>query len=343
MRIVNLYDKEDLRIEDVKKPECNSGFALIKMIKCGICGSDVNAYLKTNPTVNYPIIGLGHEGIGEIEELLDDDTDFKIGDRVVIEPYIPCMKCNMCKNERFNNCENLKVSGVHTNGVMSGYFLHPLKLIYKIPDKLTDSEACLVEPLTISLHALFRANVKAEENVVIFGAGTIGALASLAANAYGANVNIVDVNNKRLEYIKSLGIENIINSTQEDLIKTLRENCCGRLPSVMIDCTGSNAILENIHEYVEHGARVVWVGWPKKNIKLNQTKCMQKELSIFASRNSNNKFPEAINLLSNKIIPSVELITDEIKVDELETMFIDLIQNPSNHLKVVVNLKDLLN
>lgn len=340
MRIVNLYDKEDLQIVEVPKPVLKPGFALIKMIKCGICGSDVNAYLKTNPTVNYPIVGLGHEGVGIIDEVADN-PNFNKGDRVVIEPYIPCMECNMCLKERYNNCENLRVCGVHTNGVMAGYFLHPLHLIHKIPDELPDKEACLVEPLTISLHALKRGGVSKGDNVVIFGAGTIGVLAALAANTYGANVMIVDVNNERLEFINKLGIEKIINPSKNNLIEKLRENCSGRLPNVMIDCTGATVILENVHEYVEHGANVVWVGWPKNPVLINQVRCMQKELTILASRNSNQKFPEAIDLLSSKKICSTELITDEIKVSELEDMLIDLINNPSDHLKVVVNLEDL--
>lgn len=341
MKIVNLLDYKTIEITEDKKPELKQGYAIVKMQKSGICGSDVTAFLKKNPTVIYPIQGLGHEGVGVIEEISNNTYDIKVGDRVTIEPYIPCDECDMCKIGRHNNCENLRVCGVHIGGVMRGYFQHPISLLHKIPDTVNDEFACLIEPLTISIHAVSRGQVVKDENVVIFGAGTIGVLAAFVVQDIGANAILVDIDQNRLDYAKEIGIKNTVNSTKEDLIEALKNNSGQKLPQVLIDCTGSKQVLQNIHEYVSHGARIVWVGWPHGNVEINQTKCMQKELSIFASRNSNHKFPEAIKMISEGRLPASKIITDEVSVNEISNILEELSNNPSDHLKVVVDLKSL--
>ncbi|MFR2691078.1 MAG: alcohol dehydrogenase catalytic domain-containing protein [Enterocloster bolteae] len=109
------------------------------------------------------------------------------------EPYVPCNKCHMCAAGRFNNCADLHVCGVHKDGMMSEYFLHPVQLLYKLPDELTFTHAALVEPLTIGLHGATRARVSRGEHCVVFGASIIGLMAAFACINYGATPILVDV------------------------------------------------------------------------------------------------------------------------------------------------------
>ena len=134
MRMLSIFEPGKLVMEDMPRPTLTPGHAIVEIEKCGICGSDVTAYSGKNPTMKYPIHGLGHEGVGTIVEIGENEEGFKVGDRVALEPYVPDFSCHMCKVGRFNNCADLHVCGVHKDGMMTEYFSHPIKLLYKFPE-----------------------------------------------------------------------------------------------------------------------------------------------------------------------------------------------------------------
>lgn len=339
MRALCVEGKEQLIMKDLLKPKCEEGCAVIKMVMCGICGSDVTAYRGINPTMKYPIDGIGHEGVGIIDEIDENnDKGLKAGDRVALEPYVPCNKCHMCKVGRFNNCADLRVCGVHKNGMMTEYFVHPVQLLYKIPDTLSFEQATLVEPLTIGLHAAHRARVIAGEYCVIFGAGTIGLLAAFACYEMRATPILVDIVEARLIRAKDLGIEHIFNSQSGDLVEYLKKITNGKLPEAMLECTGSPYVIKEMHNYVCHGGRIALVGWPHGAVEVNTIRCTQKELDIYPTRNSNAQFPTSMKLVNENKIPASKLITKVVTLDEVETTIKDMIKNPENYVKVVVKI-----
>lgn len=338
MRVLCLPEPGKLELQDLPMVQCHEGTAVVKMEMCGICGSDVTAYRGVNPTMRYPINGLGHEGVGVITEIGDNDKGLKIGDRVALEPYVPCNKCHMCGVGRFNNCADIRVCGVHKDGMMAEYFEHPIQLLYKLPDGLSWEHAALVEPLTIGLHAATRARVSKGEHVVVFGAGIIGLLAAFACINYGAVPILVDVLQKRLDYAAKLGVSCVFNSKDGGIEEHLREVTGGKLPEAMIDCTGAPVILENMHNYVCHGGRIALVGWPHNPVSINTVRCMQKELDICPSRNSNGKFPEAIRLVHENKVPTDEIITKLIGLSQVESTIQDMAKDPSGYMKVIVKI-----
>lgn len=338
MKVLCIEKPETLVMKDLPKPSAEKDKAVVKIEMCGICGSDVTAYRGVNPTMKYPVNGLGHEGVGVIEEIGENEQGLKAGDRVVLEPYVPCGKCHMCKAGRFNNCADIRVCGVHKDGMMADYFLHPNKLLYKIPDDMTFEHAALVEPFTIGLHAATRARVSAGEHVVIFGAGVIGLMASYACINYGATPILIDVVEARLDFAKEHGIPHVFNSKNGGVAEFLKEVTDGKLPEAMIDCTGAPAILANMHDYVCHGARIALVGWPHNPVEINTIRLMQKEIDICPSRNSNKKFPEAIQLIHENKLPADALITKVISLGEVEETIKDMIKAPSDYLKVIVEM-----
>lgn len=340
MKVLSIIEPGKLIIEDLPKVEISSGNAIVKMEKVGICGSDVNAYKGSNPTMKYPIHGMGHEGVGVIVEIDEkNEKGLKIGDRVALEPYVPDFTCHMCRVKRYNNCAHLQVCGVHKNGMMAEYFSHPVSLLYRIPDELDFLEAALVEPLTIALHGCTRARVSEGEYVVIFGAGTIGLMTGFACQSYGAKPIIVDILESRLEFAKSqLNMPYTFNSATGNVIEYLMEVTKGKLPEAMIECTGANAIIANMHDYVCHGGRIALVGWPKKTVEINQIRLMQKEIDICPSRNSCAKFPEAINLINSHTLPITKLISKTIEMNEAAATIEDMSKNPEKYLKVIINI-----
>ena len=340
MRMLSIFEPGKLVMEDMPSPTLTPGHAIVEIEKCGICGSDVTAYSGKNPTMKYPIHGLGHEGVGTIVEIGENEEGFKVGDRVALEPYVPDFTCHMCKVGRFNNCADLHVCGVHKDGMMTEYFSHPIKLLYKLPDTLSFQRAALVEPLTIGLHGATRARVSKGDHVVVFGAGTIGLMAAFACLSYEATPIIVDIVEERLEFAKKeLNMPYTFNSAKGDLVEFLKEVTNGKLCEAMIDCTGAQPILGEMHNYVCHGARIALVGWPHGLVTVNQTRLMQKEIDVCPSRNSCGKFPEAIKLMDEGVLPIDKLITKNIKLEDTEATIKDMMENPGDYLKVIIDIK----
>lgn len=319
---------------ECQKPK--PGHALIRMMYCGICGSDIGAYKGTNPTMRYPIMGMGHEGVGIVEEI-EPGSEIKVGDRVALEPYIPCGKCYICK-EGGNNCTDLHVSGVHCPCMMTEYYRHPVSLLHRIPDELTWERAVLTEPLTIALHGIQRAEVKAGDVCVITGAGPIGLLAALAAKAYGAVPVIMDVIESRLKFAGECGIENRFNNFEGGFEEYLCSLTCGRLADAMVECTGAPPILAKMHDYVRNSGRIALVGWPKDPLTVNTIRWMQKELSVRPSRNSHNNFPEALELIRTRAVPAERLLTKVIEFKDFEQTIKDMTEHPQNYMKVAVKI-----
>jgi len=172
----------------------------------------------------------------------------------------------------------------------------------------------------------------------VFGAGIIGLMAAFACINYGATPILVDVLQKRLDYAKELGVPCTFNSKDGNVEEYLREVTGGKLPEAMIDCTGAPVILENMHNYVCHGGRIALVGWPHDPVLINTVRLMQKEIDVCPSRNSNGKFPEAIGLVNEGKVPTDAIITKMIELDQVEDTIKDMIQSPSDYLKVIVNI-----
>lgn len=339
MRTLSIFKPGALVMEETVRPQLTPGNAIVKIEMCGICGSDVTAYSGRNPTMRYPIHGLGHEGVGIIAEIGENDQGLKPGDRVALEPYVPDFTCHMCQAGRFNNCAHLNVCGVHTDGMMTEYFSHPISLLYKLPEDMPWEKAALVEPLTIGMHGATRARVKAGEYVAVFGAGTIGLMAAFACRSYGATPILVDVVQPRLEFARDvLGMPYVYHSRNGGVEEFLAEVTGGKLCDAMIDCTGAQPVLGNMHNYVCHGGRIALIGWPHGQVTINQTRLMQKEIDVCPSRNSVAKFPEAIALIHKGELPIHKLLTKVIDLEQVEQTIQAMMLHPGDYLKVVAKI-----
>ena len=174
--------------------------------------------------------------------------------------------------------------------------------------------------------------------MVVFGAGVIGLMASFACINYGATPILVDIIQERLDEAKAMGVPYIFNSKNGDVEEYLKEVTNGKLPEAMIDCTGAPAILGKMHDYVCHGGRIALIGWPHDPVMINTVRLMQKEIDVLPSRNSNKKFPEAIKLIHEGKLPVDALTTRTCRLEEVETVIQDMIKNPADYLKVVVEI-----
>ena len=334
------YEKPwDVACVEQEKPVCKEGQALIRIMTAGICGSDIGAFRGTNGLVSYPRV-IGHELAGIIEDIDTENNPggFKVGDRDIIDPNLYCGHCYPCSIGRTNCCTDLHVLGVHVDGGMAEYFCHPTDMLVRMPEDMDWTLAAMAEPLTISLHGIHRGGLKEGEYVAIYGAGTIGVLAGMAAEAYGAHAIIIDLVQERLDFAKSVGIEYAINSGQEDPIAVIADITGGNMAQLVMECTGANACIRQTLDAVSNAGRITFTGWPKKETSIPTDMITKKEVDIRGARTSAGEFEEAIELIMSGKVDIRRILTKSVSMDEAPDTIIDIEKNPGNYLKVVVNV-----
>lgn len=342
MKAIKLEKPKDLTCLELEKPVPGPGEALIRVKTAGICGSDIGAYRGTNNLVSYPRI-IGHELAGVIEEIpADNPKGLKKGDKVIVDPYLYCGDCYPCRIGRTNCCTGLRVLGVHVDGGMAEYYCHPANMLVKMPEDMDWTDAAMAEPLTISLHGIHRGGLKAGEYCAVIGAGPIGLLAGMIAQAYGAHAVLLDLVQERLDFAKELGIEYAVNSGREDGVKRVAEITGGVMAQQVMECSGANAAVRSSLDLVSHAGRITLTGWPPRETPLPTDIITRKEIDIRGARTSAGEFEEAIELIYRKKVDVSKILTKTISMEEVPETVCDIEKNPGNYMKVVVKVDPAL-
>lgn len=334
MKAVYLESPGKIYLKEIEQPASTPGHAIIKVRAASICGSDVGAYRGHNVLVTYPRI-LGHEVAGEIVEIGPNDKGLRTGDRVILDPYIYCGTCYPCSIGRTNCCENLKVLGVHVDGGMAEYFSHPAHLLHKVPEDMSWDLIPLAEPLTIALHSIHRAQVKAGETIAIIGAGPIGLMAALVALEYGATPILIDILDERLDYAKSLGVTYTVNAQKEKVVEVIGEITKGVMAQAVIEASGANRAIRDTLDYASFAGRIVFTGWPKADTELPTALITKKELDLRGSRTSAGEFQEAIELIYSGKIRVEATISKTVSFEDLAQSVVDQSETPEKFLKII--------
>jgi 2-desacetyl-2-hydroxyethyl bacteriochlorophyllide A dehydrogenase len=325
MKAIVLEQPGQFRLLDVESPAPpGPNEALVRVLRVGICGTDLHAYEGKQPFFSYPRI-LGHELAVEIVVLgsSDQDTGLVVGDRCSVEPYLNCGHCLACKRGRTNCCLNMRVLGVHQDGGMREWLIVPTDKLHKANGVSLESLA-IVEMFSIGAHAVRRANLQPGENVLVIGAGPIGLGTMQFAQVMGANVIAMDMNPDRLAFSeKHLGLWGTVDARQ-DAEAQLRELLNGDLPTAVFDATGSPKSMTNAFQYVAHSGQLTYVGLFQGDITFNDPFFHSREISLHASRNATSSdFAWVIeNMLSGRIDVSdwiTDLATPEALIEAFPT------------------------
>lgn len=339
MKAINLSKPGEIACVELPKPIPGPGKALIRICAAGICGSDIGAFRGTNTLVSYPRI-IGHELAGIVEEIPDDNPKgLKAGDKVIVDPYLYCGHCYPCSIGRTNCCTKLHVLGVHVDGGMAEHFVYPADMLIKMPDDMDWISASMAEPLTISLHGIHRGSLKGGEYCAIIGAGPIGLLAGMIAQAYGAHAILIDLVKERLDFARNLGIEYTIHSGKEDPVARVREITSGVMAQQVMECSGANSAIHSTLDLASHAGRITLTGWPKTETPIPTDAITRKEIDIRGARTSANEFEEAIELIYTGKIDIRRLLTRTISLDEAPDTVRDIEKNPGEYMKVVVTME----
>ncbi|WP_312663203.1 zinc-binding alcohol dehydrogenase family protein [Pantoea sp. CTOTU49201] len=266
------------------KPTPAANDVLIKPIAAGICGTDIHAWSGNQPFFSYPRV-LGHELCGEVVELGSQASGFRLGQRVALIPYVACQQCDACLSGKTNCCENISVIGVHQDGGFCEFLSVPSSNLLAVDD-VDPEAAALIEPFAISAHAVRRAAVAADEQVLVVGAGPIGLGVAAIAAAAGAKVVVADTSEQRRAHVaQKLGLTTV-NPLDADFDAQLKAEFGGRLSAKVIYATGSPAAMNGAVKLIRHGGTIVFVGLHKGDLVIPDIEFHKKETTLMGSRNA---------------------------------------------------------
>lgn len=323
MKAAVLHAPRDIRMQEVPVPGIGPDDVLVKVMAVGVCGSDVHYYTRGRIgryVVREPLI-LGHECAGEVVKAGENVRGVTIGDRVAIEPGIPCRRCHFCKSGRYNLCPDVVFMATPPiDGAFAEYVASACDFVYKLPESMTFAEGALIEPLAVGLHAAKRGQVVPGETVVILGAGTIGLMVLQAVRAYGATrIIAVDLEDNRLELAEKLGATATINAKGKDVPREIGALCGPDGVDMVVEAAGATKTIQLSTRLVRRGGRIVWIGLPgETEIPLDVSEVIDKEADIRGVFRYANVYSQAIRLITKGIIDVAALLTHSFTLDQVE-------------------------
>ena len=337
MKVAKLVSPKKIEIFEENIPSILSpNQALIRVKSVGICGTDLHIFLGHRSDVVYPRI-MGHELSGIVVKVGDAVSNIKANDMVVLDPIVACGQCVICKEGHPNVCVTVKCFGVQMDGGFSEYIVVDASQLYKFSNKLTFQQAALVEPFSIAANIIQRAKINDSDNVILFGAGTIGLAVLQVVKARGAKILVSDVVDSKLQLAKSFGADVIVNSKSQNLdVEVYKFAPIGA--SVVIDAAGISPLFEQSIKYAGPLARIAVIGFDKTPAAISPINITKKELTIVGSRMNCYQFPKVLKWFEDKVVNPQLLISKEYSIDDIQKAFEYTINNNQNCIKTIINV-----
>lgn len=342
MQAFVLYPPRELRLEERPIPTINADQVLVRIRAVGVCGSDVHYWHqgRIGPVVVEGPMILGHECAGEIVEVGANVAHLRVGDRVALEPGVPCGQCDFCRAGRYNLCPDVVFFATPpVDGAFREYVAHSAAFTFKLPEGMSFEEGAMCEPLSVGIHAVRRGDIALGDSVLITGAGTIGLVTLMAARAAGATMTIItDIQPNRLALARELGATAMADVRSEDALALVQDLTQGKGMDAAIECTGvSSAMLTGL-EAVKNGGTVVWVGMTDDEYTLPAVETIRKEADIRGIFRYRDTYPAAIDLIATSRAEVARLITHRFPLNCLPEAMEVALTGRDGAIKVVVEM-----
>jgi L-iditol 2-dehydrogenase len=331
------YNNKDVRIQEMPTPEIKDYEILLKVMACGICGSDVTEWYRVPKAPKV----LGHEATGIIAETGKNVTQYRVGDRVFVSHHVPCNKCHYCLRGHHTACETL-----HTTNYYPGGFAQYLRVpkinveqgIYKLPDDMSFEEGTFIEPLACVIRGQRLAELQKDDTLLIIGGGLAGILHLQLAKANGVrNVIVAGVNQYRLRLTEKFGANHIIdgrlNIPQE--LKKINE---GRLADQVFLCKGAASAALTALECVDKGGTILFFAVPDPTVKIPvpMTEFWRNEITLKTSYGAAPRdLEESLRVLAQKKLNVVDMITHMFSIQQAAEGF-RLMAEAGKSLKIII-------
>jgi L-iditol 2-dehydrogenase len=333
LKISMWYNNKDIRMEEVPTPTPGRNEILVKIMSCGICGSDIVEWYRLP---RAPLV-LGHEIGGEIVEVGGSVKNFRPGNRVFVAPKVPCMTCDYCKNGHYPVCTNIKD---RMPGGFAEYVLVPESLVengtYRLPDNVTFDQSTFIEPLACVVRAQRLAGLKDKQTFMVIGCGMSGLLHIKLAKAKKCRIIATDINEKRLEIAKKFGANFTINAQEDVPERLIAENT--KKADVVMLCASALSAVDQAWKCVDKGGVVVFfaVPGPDKVVTVPINDFWTKEMSIITSYYCGPPdIVDAIKLIESGQIKVDDMITHKLSLKDTAKGF-QMVMDGHKSLKVII-------
>ena len=322
MRAVVIDSPHQVAVRDVPEPVVGPRDMLLKVHATGICGTDLHIIEGEFPIASYPNIP-GHELAGEIVALGDEvaeaehgAVDFRIGDRVGIDPTLNCTECFFCKRGQYNLCENFGAVGLTVPGGFAEYVSVPVRTAYKLPDSMSYATGALIEPVCCAVRGFHRLSPQVGESYLIYGAGPMGLINAQMARFNGASaVAMIDINEGRLARAKDeFGIEHVATSLED-----LRDLAPRGFDNV-IEATGVTKVASIAMDAVIRGGKLLLFGVcpPGQKAEYEAYRIYNQEITIMGTMAVRNSYGPALDILATGKIDSDRMVSHTLPLADFE-------------------------
>jgi len=339
MLAISVAAPHDLRVIQTDPPAAGAGEVLVQVLRAGICGSDLHIYHGANPFARYPRI-IGHEFAGVVIAVGAGVTSVSEGDRVVVDPVVSCGHCYPCRIGRPNVCAHLEVMGVHRDGGFRHIVNVPAANLVKLAADTDIGVAALAEPFSIAANILGRTGCGADDTLLVYGAGTVGVTVMQIAKLRGARVVVADPDPARLERALSFGADKVLRSGVDDVPAAVQEETDGLGPTVVIDCAGVPALLEEACRVAAPAGRVGVMGFSAAPCNISQQEIVKKELTLYGSRLNRRLLPEVVALLESGQLKTEAMITQVFPARDAAHAFELFEKEPGKAIKIQLDFSE---
>ncbi|KAA0022644.1 2,3-butanediol dehydrogenase [Antrihabitans cavernicola] len=349
MKAARFYGPHDIRIDDIPEPATRPGTVKVEVEWCGICGTDLHEYLDgpifaPPADAPHPITGetvpitLGHEFAGVVAEVGAGVDDVRVGERVVVEPYIICGRCDACTQGRYNVCQTLGFVGLSGyGGGFSQYVVAERKWIHKLGELGTDVGA-LVEPLAVAYHAVRLSKAQPSHSALVFGAGPIGLVTTAALRAAGVEqIIVVEPADVRKAKAPIAGADHVIDPTEGNVVEQVLEATGGRGADVSFECAGIDAVLKSAIQSTRAGGTCVNVAIWGHEAAVAMNDLVFREVNVLGSLAYADDHPATIAMIADGKVDPYQFITGRIDLDDIvKKGFDELVNNKEENVKILV-------
>ncbi|MBS5062765.1 MAG: alcohol dehydrogenase catalytic domain-containing protein [Hungatella hathewayi] len=330
-----------IEFREVETPEPGEGQVLVKMMRMGICGSDIHVYHGEHPYTSYPVTQ-GHEVSGEIVKIGPGVEHLKEGQKVTMEPQVFCGQCYPCTHGKYNDCDNLKVMGFQTTGAASEYFAVDASKIDVLPEGMSFDEGAMIEPLAVTIHAAKRYPDIQGANVCVLGCGPIGILVAQSCKALGAaKVMVTDVSDYRLEMAKAVGADYAVNTREHDFGAALTDCFGSDKADVIYDCAGNDITMNQAIQNCRKGGTIILVAVFAGEAHIDLAKLNDSELDLNTSfMYTHEDYVDAIRLVGEGKIKLAPLMSKHFAFNEFTEAYRYIDDNREQTMKVIIDIQN---
>jgi len=315
MKAMMLTGIRKIEMRDIPEPSLvNSNDVKIRMSVLGICGSDIHYYTKGQigtQKVQYPFT-VGHEGAGVVVAVGNSVKRVKPGDKIAIEPAMPCWNCDQCLSGRHHTCRKLRFLGCpgQAEGCLMEYIVMPETSCFPLSDKLTPDHGSISEPLAIGVYAVKKSGEVKDLNIGIFGFGPIGMSVMLAAKANEVGkIYVSDLIDERLIISRKEGSALSLNPSKVNIVSKILINEPLGL-DLAFECCGKQEAFDQAIELLKPGGKLIVVGIPEFDLwSMNVETTRRKEISLQFIRRQVNCVEDALEMMKDGSVSIENMVT----------------------------------